>query len=299
MPWVVFLAFVVLLPAVFAIAGGHVIMRPPRPRQRALAPGGKPVSFPASDGVTLRGWFFPVADPKGTIVYGPGRGRGLNDFDFRYISLFNRNGYSLLMFDARGLGASDGVSSMGALEWRDFLGAAEYLRSRGVDRMGFCGTSQGAAAAILAAARCPWAAAVVAEAPYASWETTLYYALQSYAHIPAPLAGPGSWLLARWLELRLGFRACDAEPVDAIGRITPRATLLIHGAQDPYIPISEMERLFAAAAQPKELWVLPEAGHTQALELRPVEFEQRVISFLDRWLGSQEAAGSATEGGPA
>jgi uncharacterized protein len=294
MPWLSLPAFGITLLAAaaltFCLVGERLILYPSRPQTRQQPEGGEEVTFPASDGVSIYGWYFPVSRPKGVIAYGSGRGHGLNGFDFRYIPLFNRHGYSLLLFDARGLGASGGVSSMGALEWRDYLGAADFLSSRGVHRLGFCGVSQGGASAILAAARCPAAVAVVAESAYASWQTTLFFALQSYAHLPRLLARPGAWLLARWLGLRLGFRLEDAEPVRDIAALSPRAVLLIHGPHDPYIPTSEAQRLFDAAGQPKGLWIVPEAGHTQALELRPEECEARIISFCDRWLATDEGA---------
>jgi pimeloyl-ACP methyl ester carboxylesterase len=283
------LALIGLLAAAvlaFCLVGERRILHPPRPQSRQQPPGGEEVTFPAADGVPIHGWYFPVSQPRGVIAYGPGRGRGLNGFDFRYIPLFNRNGYSLLLFDARGLGASGGVSSMGALEWRDYLGAVDFLAARGVHRVGFCGGSQGGASAILAAARCPAAVAVVAESAYAAWAITVRAALQSYAHMPSVLARPGAWFLTRWIGLRLGFRLGDAEPVRVIAALSPRAVLLIHGPHDPYIPTSEAQRLFDAAGQPKELWILPEAGHTQALELRPAEYETRVIAFFDRWLST-------------
>ena len=226
-----------------------------------------------------------MSQPRGVIAYGSGRGRGLNGFDFRYIPLFNRHGYSLLLFDARGLGASGGVSSMGALEWRDYLGAVDFLAARGVSRVGFCGGSQGGASAILAAARCPAVAAVVAESAYASWRTTLYYALCSYAHLPAILARPGRLAPGPLAGTAAGFRPARTPSPSGTSRPSrPRAVLLIHGPHDPYVPTSEVQRLFDAAGQPKELWILPEAGHTQALELRPEECEARIIAFFDRWL---------------
>ena len=301
MPWLPFLLAVIGLPIAAALAfclmGERLILHPPRPQSRQQPPGGEEVTFPACDGVPIHGWYFPVSRPRGVVAYSSGRGRGLNSFDFRYIPLFNRHDYSLLLFDARGLGASGGVSSMGALEWRDYLGAADYLASRGMHRVGFCGGSQGGASAILAAAQCPAVVAVVAESAYASWETTLFFALCSYAHLPPVLARPGAWLLARWLGLRLGFRPRDAEPARDIAALAPRAFFLIHGPHDPYIPTSEVQRLFDAAGQPKELWILPEAGHTQALELRPEECEARIIAFFDRWLStSADPVGQAQPG---
>jgi pimeloyl-ACP methyl ester carboxylesterase len=272
------------LPLAVSLVGCYQIMYPRRWHESDVPPGGEAVAFPASDGVTIRGWVYRAADPRGFIVYGPGRGRGLNGFDFRYVPLFNRNGYSLLMFDGRGQGASDGIASMGALEWRDFLGAAAFLNARGVERMGFCGPSQGASAAIKAAARCPAAVAVVAECPYASWEDTVYRALGAYGHVPEVLARPSSWIMARMLQALLGFDAAVADPLAVIGRIAPRAILLIYGPLDPYIPASDIQRLFDAAGEPRELWTVDGAGHTEALTLCPEEYERRVIAFFDRWL---------------
>jgi dipeptidyl aminopeptidase/acylaminoacyl peptidase len=298
MSWLVLLPTVIGLLAAaalaFCLAGERQILHPPRSQSRQPPPDGEEVTFLASDGVPIHGWYYALSQPRGVIAYGSGRGRGLNGFDFRYIPLFNRRGYSLLLFDARGLGASGGVSSMGALEWRDYLGAVDFLASRGVHRVGFCGGSQGGASAILAAARCPAAVAVVAESAYAAWATTVCFALQGYAHLPPVLARPGAWLLTRWIGLRLGFRLEDAEPVRVIAKLSPRAVFLIHGPHDPYIPTGEAQRLFDAAGQPKELWILPEAGHTQALELRPTEYETRVIGFFDRWLSARaDGAGQA------
>lgn len=291
--WLLIPATMVAAVGVLVIVGGQRVMHPSRPAAPPVPPAGRRVVFPASDGVTIRGWYAPVEAAKGTVIYGPGRGEGLNDFDFRYIPLFNRNGYSILLFDARGMGASDGAASLGALEWQDYLGAVEYPKGLGVQGVAFCGTSQGGAAAILAAARTPAALAVVAESPYASWQEMRYSAAHVQSRVPEPAALPLSRLIAWWVQLRLSFREGDAEPASAIGRISPRAVLLIAGPHAPYIPMAETERLFAAAGEPKELWAIPEAGHTQGLERRPAEYEARVIAFLDRRLAGAEGAHAA------
>jgi hypothetical protein len=41
---------------------------------------------------------------------------------------------------------------------------------------------------------------------------------------------------------------------------------------------------FEQAREPKKYWLIPEAGHTGGLEMRPAEYERRVISFFDRAL---------------
>jgi hypothetical protein len=40
----------------------------------------------------------------------------------------------------------------------------------------------------------------------------------------------------------------------------------------------------AAAHEPKELWEIPESGHTGGIEARPAEYERRVVGFFDRGL---------------
>lgn len=290
MPWLLLALCVAAVPLAISLIGCYQIMYPRRWREPDIPPGGEAVAFPASDGVTIRGWLYPAAASRGFVVYGPGRGRGLNSFDLRYVPLFNRNGYSLLIFDSRGQGASDGIATMGALEWRDFLGAAAFLNARGVERMAFCGPSQGAAAAIKAAARCAAAVSTVAECPYASWEDTVYRALGTYGRLPDILARSCSWIMARILMAHLGFDAAAADPLAVIGQISPRAVMLIYGPLDPYIPASDTQRLFDAAGEPKELWTVEGAGHTEALTLRPEEYERRVIAFLDRWLASPPAS---------
>ena len=41
---------------------------------------------------------------------------------------------------------------------------------------------------------------------------------------------------------------------------------------------------FVAAGEPKELWRIPEGGHTGGIDARSGEYERRVIGFFDRAL---------------
>jgi fermentation-respiration switch protein FrsA (DUF1100 family) len=68
--------------------------------------------------------------------------------------------------------------------------------------------------------------------------------------------------------------------------------MLIHGERDPYVSTAAVEGLFAAAGEPKELWIVPEADHRQVDKLQPDEYLGRVIGFFDRYL-----AGTRREGG--
>ncbi|MBO9370876.1 MAG: hypothetical protein J7575_07315, partial [Chloroflexi bacterium] len=69
----------------------------------------------------------------------------------------------------------------------------------------------------------------------------------------------------------------------ALGAIwMPSMAILYHDDLDPYC--FDFDDLFAAAREPKEVWRLPEVGHTQASEVYPEEFYRRVVGFFDRYL---------------
>ena len=81
-------------------------------------------------------------------------------------------------------------------------------------------------------------------------------------------------------SLRLGANLFHYEAVRWVGRISPRPILFVHAGQDQYLP--DFDDLYAAARPPKEVWYVPEAGHTKVSEVLPEEFQRRVIAFFDQ-----------------
>jgi hypothetical protein len=70
---------------------------------------------------------------------------------------------------------------------------------------------------------------------------------------------------------------------DIVGRIAPRPVFLIwatHGVDTEALSPG----FYRAAGEPKTLWEVPEAKHTQAIRARPAEYERRVVGFLDHAL---------------
>jgi fermentation-respiration switch protein FrsA (DUF1100 family) len=82
-------------------------------------------------------------------------------------------------------------------------------------------------------------------------------------------------------EREVGLRIRQVRPVDDVPQIGPRAILLIHGEQDPTVDVSNSRRLYEAAREPKELYLVPNAGHGGLLAADPAEFERRVVGFFD------------------
>jgi len=81
----------------------------------------------------------------------------------------------------------------------------------------------------------------------------------------------------------VGADVTRARPLDAIARISPRPILLIHSADDENAttPLEGARKLFAAAGEPKELWVAPRGGHVGAINAFPDEYRARVLAFLN------------------
>jgi len=92
-----------------------------------------------------------------------------------------------------------------------------------------------------------------------------------------------AWFIISMTSLRLGANLFQYEPIRWVGKISPRPILFIHGDYDQYLP--DFDDLYEAAKPPKELWRLPDAGHTTASQLYPEEHSRRVVEFFDRYLG--------------
>lgn len=287
------LATVLLLLAITAIVtyGVNRLIVP----GRSLA-GGTPsdhglpyesVSFSSLDGTMLRGWFVPAVRQGGTVIFCHGRS-GSKAPDLIYVPQLRQHGFSVLLFDFRAHGESDGIcSSVVYHERQDLLAAIAYLKGRGIHEVGLMGFSMGAAVALVTAPLSEAVRAVIADSGFAELRTILMAHLQQ-RRIPRPLASGMASLVIWAAGRRLGCHLPDADPLRWVGRIAPRPLLLIHGGQDQDIPVSDARRLYDAAGEPKELWVVPQAEHRCVDKVSPQEYMRRVLSFFDRWLAAQD-----------
>ncbi len=237
------------------------------------------VRFATTDGVSLAAWFIPAARETSTavVVLHGFTGHRLPELAGFVPWLHER--HHVLQVDFRGHGESGpGRVTMGDHERRDVAAAVAYLQDRGLGPIALFGVSMGAAAAILAAPDLP-VAAVVADAAYARVSHPVANRLRQQGY---PLPAMGSRAIVAAAALRTRSRLPD--PIDAVARIAPRALLVIAPRGDELISWRQGLALFEAAGQPKELFVVDEAGHGDAYATDPEGYRQRVLDFLGRHL---------------
>jgi uncharacterized protein len=239
---------------------------------------------------SLAAWYLPATNGCTLICC-----HGIHDNRGQWLDqvarLHARSGYGAVLFDFSGHGESDGrLVTYGARETLDVAAVLAYLQERGdvdMTRIGILGYSLGAITAILAAADISELACVVVESGFADVHRDLGVLFRRYLGLPSfPFAN----LIVFFGELMSGVRLAEIRPVRVIGRISPRAVLIIADLKDelanePY----DGEHLYAAAGEPKQLWQVADAHHVRAFQLMPDEWIARVGGFLDDYLASLPA----------
>ena len=238
------------------------------------------VSFQTSDGLTLRGWFVPSTNGA-TVISFPGR-KGPQ----KQARLLIKHGYGVLLFDRRGEGESDGdPNGYGWTGGRDLHAAVRFLQHRSdvdPERIGGIGLSVGGEMMIQAAAESTAFKAIVSEGG-------------SGRSVRDTIANPGT----RWDEvlsmataaLSTALFSNDTPPPtleSLASRIAPRSVFFIYAKHGQGGSETKPNRNFYAnAGQPKQIWEVPEGDHTRGLDVRPKEYERRVIGFFDEALLKQ------------
>jgi alpha-beta hydrolase superfamily lysophospholipase len=189
----------------------------------------------------------------------------------------NAQGYAVLLIDLPGQGASTASFVTFGLREADGVRAAlEELRRRAPgQRIGVIGVSLGAASLVLCR-DCPPVDAVVLESMYPTIEEAVANRLRMRL---GPVGGPLSALLLWQLPLRLSIRPDALHPIKYVGQVKA-PVLIAAGSADLHTTLSETQRLYEAAAQPKALWVVEGAAHVNLHAYAREEYERRIGAFL-------------------
>ena len=260
----------------------HAARTPVARSPREVAERVEDVTLRASDGLVLRGWYFPAAGERAAVLV---HGKDSNRLDSDGLTFIARTlhdaGYAVLAFDLRGHGASEGDRfSLGHHERKDIAAAIEHLVARGhpVARIALIGESMGASAALQALRLRPDVGAIVADSAYADGPSIVEEAGPGATGLPGAFT-PGIVWAARTL---LGLDADAVDPERVVRDSPDRPFLFIHCEGDDLIRVHHARRLREASAHPaSELWLVPGCGHAGASTVAPEEYARRLLAFLD------------------
>lgn len=245
---------------------------PPIPDQRT---GYQRISLTTSDGLQLAGWYRPPQN--GVIVILLAGNANNRDSMHPEAAVLERHGYGTLLPDLRQCAGRYGT--LGAKEIVDLRAAVDYARAQpGVRRVAALGFSIGAVTVVRGAARFTDIDAVIAMGDYYN----MWGEITATGDAPLSPRGQLKGVICLMIWLIHGVWPPSISPIDDLPKIAPRPVLLIHGQNEA--PRSRAIEQFAAAGEPKELWVVPGVGHGGYLSREPEVFENRVVGFLDRYL---------------
>lgn len=261
------------------------------------------VRFRSTDGLALAGWKIPTSESwRPWIVLCHGVGANRADL-LEVAGGLHQANFNLLLMDFRGHGGSAGrSSSFGWREQRDLEGALTFLGQQPEvppRPYGLLGISMGGVVGLLVAARDERIGAVVAESPYDNLQEALRTHMKlAYPRLPMI---PFFWFVLFTYRLRFGVWPRRVAPDRQVGTLSPRPLLLIHGADDRRMPLVGVQRLLAAAGQPKELWLVDGAGHLGVHQRDPGGYAARIVTFFAAHLQARRGgvAVAAATGGTA
>jgi alpha-beta hydrolase superfamily lysophospholipase len=253
----------------FPVGGGA----PPRfPTWRD--PGGasiyyRDITLTTADGLELSAWFVPAISTSSpptdaaTIILAHGLLESKESMR-HLVPWLHEAGYNVMLLDFRGHGQSDlQPTTVGRKEVLDLQAALDWLAAEGVsDRVGSLGMSMGAVVLVNTAVQDDRLDALVLDSMFAEWNDTDF--------------AKGYRLPPEWLVPDV------PNPKELLANIHV-PVFVIHGTADILTEIGHAYRVYAAANEPKRLWI-NDSGHAWSSMTYPEVYRQQVLDFFDRTL---------------
>lgn len=256
-----------------------------------------------ADGVRLNAVHRGGVDRRWAFVLCHGFSGSWRTGDMAHIAATLRPYGGIIAFDFRGHGQSHGRSTLGDLEVLDLHAAVEWARVLGYENVATVGFSMGASVVVRHAGLCGSGVG-----------------LGSATDAVVSVSGPGWWferstrpmklvhflvehplgrMVSAWhLKTRIlpgGWDPVPESPVELVGRIAPVPLLVVHGDADKFFPLGHAEALYAAAGEPRELWVEPGFGHAEAAAAREAAGLE-MVGRIGRWVRGLPVGGGDSTG---
>jgi fermentation-respiration switch protein FrsA (DUF1100 family) len=238
--------------------------------------GAEAVEFNSDSGASVHAWWCPLAKTQCVVVLLPGiRANRLSMVE--RAQFLHRAGYSVLLIDFQATGETKGDHiTFGWKESRDVLAAIKFVHEvSATDCVTIIGSSLGGVATLLATPPLR-VDAIVLEEVYPTIEIATRNRMENYLGTFGRTLTP---LLLNQLQWRLGISASQLRPIDHVGNVTC-SIFILGGEKDRNTRPVDTQMLFERARAPKQLWLVPNAGHVDLHRAAREEYEKRVLAFL-------------------
>ncbi|MBD0268844.1 MAG: alpha/beta fold hydrolase [Cyanobacteria bacterium Co-bin8] len=266
----------------------HLIYRP-KP-ELSMVPGAAAFNMPYEDvwvpiagSQGLHGWWIPAASPQESfsvlanepaqvlpsakaMLYLCGVGRNMGDYNYlARAAAFRQLGFSVLVFDYRGYGRSEGSFPSEDQVYADSQAAWDYLhqvRGFAPDQIVIYGESLGGAIALDLALKQPEAGGLIMQSSFTSMTEVIQ-------HRPLLKFLPIDWLLTEQFN-----------SLDKIQSLQ-MPVLFLHGIDDSVVPAEMSQQLYAAAPEPKQLFLITGADHVRIYQPGERSYLKAIASFIE------------------
>jgi uncharacterized protein len=193
-------------------------------------------------------------------------------------------GYDILKPDARGHGLSEGdYIGYGWHDRKDYVEWVQFLiKDKKAENIFLHGFSMGAATVLMTSGeQLPVEVkGVIADSGYTSVLEELTHQLKYLYHLPS---FPIMQVTSAITNFRAGYSFEEASALKNVGD-NKLPLLIIHGDRDQLVPTEMAKRIYKKAKSEKELWIVPNAGHTEAYTIAEEEYQNRLKKFLENSL---------------
>jgi len=273
------LVIILIAFLLFVAVIGYKLVTPPRLvgkwTPKDFGANYKDVEVITEDGIKLRGWHILGDDRCVILLHGYTVSRWDEVYMKKMMEFLWSNGYSVLAFDFRAHGESEGKhTTIGDKEFLDVRAIFEYAKKR-CDKVYIIGYSMGGFLALKAAAS-GMGDKIIADSPFIYVDKSGARGLKYFANLP-------SWLyrfIKPFAILFSGINYANTDPFKFAGDIKV-PTLIIAGKNDPLITVDEVSSFVKASGNKVELWIT-EGAHVRTIQVSENEYKKRVLSFLSQ-----------------
>jgi fermentation-respiration switch protein FrsA (DUF1100 family) len=241
------------------------------------------IEFPArdtADDITIRAFFAPAASEEAVIVVHGVNSCRRNPEVLLPAGMLHRNNYNVLLLDMRNQGDSEiinGRTTVGNNEWRDVVGAYDWLIAQGFasEDIGLVGVSLGGAASANAFGQEQGISALWLDSTFADINNVLTAELQRNGY---PLFLKNAALVTARIN---SVNLTEYSPLQSVSQHNNRPVFITHGTADTRLSVDYATDLYNAAGENAELWIVEGTEHVEAMFRYPDEYNERLNAFFD------------------